>query len=63
MMARMQQGSTGAAIVARFVYHYDSGITNSADAPRTKRANADRRVGLTPEDRLCSMGGTSETGS
>jgi len=28
MMARMQQGSTGAAIVARFVYHFDSGITN-----------------------------------
>jgi TonB family protein len=28
MMARMQEGSTGAAIVARFVYHVDRGITN-----------------------------------
>ena len=28
MMARMGRGSTGAAIVARFVYHVDSGLTN-----------------------------------
>ena len=28
MMARMLHGSTGAAIVARFVYHIDTGITN-----------------------------------
>ena len=28
MMARMQEGSTGAAILARFVYHVDRGITN-----------------------------------
>jgi outer membrane biosynthesis protein TonB len=28
MMARMQQGSTGAAIVARFVYHIETGLTN-----------------------------------
>jgi len=28
MMARMARGSTGAAVVARFVYHIDTGITN-----------------------------------
>ena len=28
MMARMGRGSTGAAIVARFVYHVDTGLTN-----------------------------------
>ncbi len=28
MMARMQRGSTGTAIVARFVYHVETGLTN-----------------------------------
>ena len=28
MMARMQSGSAGAAIVARFVYYYETGLTN-----------------------------------
>jgi TonB family protein len=28
MMARMASGSTGASITARFVYHYETGITN-----------------------------------
>jgi hypothetical protein len=28
MMARMRSGSAGAAIVARFVYVYETGLTN-----------------------------------